>query len=100
MSLNAKLAALSKSPETVHLRELVGRPDSLIVGARKVTTRFGRVAVVLDIQGEDIITSVFLPGKYSEALDDADLEMITQDGYKLRVTDSEGSSLPVVTIFK
>lgn len=93
MSLNARLAVLCKSPETVQLKDLVGQPPSLIVGARKVTTRFGRLATVLNIQRADIITSVFLPNKFTEALDDTDLETIVQEGYHLNVTsDKEGTS--------
>lgn len=100
MSLNAKLAALSKSPETVQLKDLVGRSEAPVVGARRVTTRFGKMAVVIDIQGDDgILTSVFLPNKYADALEDTDLETIARDGYKLHVTDSQGS-LPNVSIFK
>lgn len=99
MSLDAKLSALSKSPETVTLKDLTGHPEALIVGARRVTTRFGRVAVVLDIQGEDIISSVFLPGRYGEVLEDADLEKLVQDKYKLKVVDGE-TSIPNVILFQ
>lgn len=99
MSLNAKLAALSKFSETVQLKDLIGHPEASIVGARRVATRFGKMAVVLDFQRDGAVTSVFLPNRYSDALEDSDLKTIGEDGYKLHVTEGQGAR-PNVSIFK
>lgn len=100
MSLDAKLVALARPVETTQLKELVGRPASLITGARKVNTRYGKTAVVLDIKMDDLATtSVFLPSKYGE-LEDAELDQLTVEGYKLLITANDGSSTPNIQIFK
>lgn len=99
MDLSKKLAALSKPNDTIQLADLVGREAALIVGARRVATRFGKLAVVLDIRTDDLNASVFLPGRFSENLDDSDLQLIVQAGFKLKVTQ-EGTSSPNVNIFK
>jgi hypothetical protein len=100
MSLDTKLQALARLPETVTLRDLLGRPPALIVGARRVTTRFGRPAVVLDIEGENLVSSVFLPGKYGDMLGDADLETLVTGGYVLQATGGEDGSMPTAVISK
>lgn len=100
MSLDQRLAVLSKSPETVKLTDLIDQPPSTVVGARRVLTRFGKMAIVLNIQRDDIITSVFLPNKFTDALDDGDLENIVQEGYKITVTCEKGGSYPNVLINK
>lgn len=99
-SLSARLAVLNSSPETVHPKDLAGQPPSLIVGAKKVTTRFGRMATILNIQREDIITSIFLPNKFTEALDESDLETIVQEGYYLKVIFDKDETTPICMIEK
>jgi hypothetical protein len=100
MSLDQKLVALSKGPETLMLKDLVGRPAAPIIAARRVSTRYGKPAV-LDIQGDGVVSSVFLPNKYADTLEDHEVEAIGREGYKITVTASEGTSkLPNVSIAK
>ena len=99
-SLSARLGVRKRSPETIQPKDLVGQPPSLIVGARKVTTRYGRMATILNIQRGDIVTSIFLPNKYTESLDESDLQTIVQEGYELSVKLDKDGTTPLCNIEK
>lgn len=92
MSLDKKLVALSKGPETIMLKDLVGRPPAPIVAARRVTTRYGKAAIVVDIRQDGVISSVFLPNNYCETLDDDELEALIRNNYNLTVAAKDGRS--------
>lgn len=101
MDLNQKLEVLSTpSQSTVTLKDLVNQGSLSITGSRRVLTRFGTNAVVLDIITESAaMASVFLPHRFNDLLSDADLNQLVKDGYKIDVTLDKNST-PIVNIFK
>lgn len=102
MDLNSKLTTLAQAPETntIRLQDLVGLESVPIVGARRVTTRYGRRSIVLDITRGGTTSSVFLPPRFTEVLDDRDLQDIARDSYKILVTDGGEGSVPNIRIAK
>lgn len=100
MDLSKKLENLSRPDETLKLQDLVGKPEALIISARRVTTRYGKPAVVLDIYNDNLGGSLFLPKKFVDTLDDNDLQLMVQNQYKIKVEQNGQTSSPNVIIFK
>lgn len=99
MDISKKLENLSKPNETLQLKDLVGKPDALIIDARRVNTRYGRDAIVVDIISNIQRGSVFLPSRFTTALDDHDLRLLVEEKYRMKV-EQDGGSSPIVKIFK
>ncbi|XP_046687493.1 uncharacterized protein LOC124373142 [Homalodisca vitripennis] len=95
MDLSSKLTSLEKQGEIqpkISIKELTRKSGYKILEARKVHTKFDRMAVMLVIEQDGSKTAVtFLPARFERCLNEEDLQEMTTSK-KFRVRCSSGSN--------
>ncbi|KAG8265450.1 hypothetical protein J6590_094429, partial [Homalodisca vitripennis] len=100
MDLSSKLTSLEKQGEIqpkISIKELTRKSGYKILEARKVHTKFDRMAVMLVIEQDGSKTAVtFLPARFERCLNEEDLqEMTTSKKFRVRCSGSNGLSADV-----